>query len=98
MSSNSTPKVTGWHRQEGTCDPGQAGFPASPMLSQVPRDLIGTVVVFHSLVVLRLSGESSLLVFIICVNLVWKLLLTVNLTSSVKAWEMGLYIPVEGLS
>ena len=40
-----------WRRLEGTCDPGQAGFPASLMLSQVPRDWIGTEVVFHSPVV-----------------------------------------------
>jgi hypothetical protein len=42
-----------WCWQEGTCDPGQAGFPASLMLSQVPRDCIGTEVVLHSQVVLR---------------------------------------------
>ena len=39
-----------WCRPEGTCDPGQAGFPAFLMLSQVPCDWIGTEVVFHSLV------------------------------------------------
>ena len=48
-----------WHLLEGTCDPGQAGFPASLMFSQVPGDWIGTEVVFHSPVVLRLCGESS---------------------------------------
>ena len=48
-----------WHLLEGTCDPGQAGFPASLMLSQVPGDWIGTEVVFHSPVVLRSCGESS---------------------------------------
>jgi hypothetical protein len=48
-----------WHLLEGTCDPGQAVFPASLMLSQVPSDWIGTEVVFHSLVVLRSRGESS---------------------------------------
>ena len=42
-----------WRRPEGTYDPGQAGFPASLMLSQVPRDCIGTEVVLHSQVVLR---------------------------------------------
>ena len=40
-------------------DPGQAGFSASLVLSQVLRDWIGTEVVFHSLVVLRSRGESS---------------------------------------
>jgi hypothetical protein len=48
-----------WHLLEGTCDPGQAGFSASLMLSQVPRDWNGTEVVFHSPVVLRFRGESS---------------------------------------
>jgi hypothetical protein len=48
-----------WRRLEGTCDPGQAGFSASLMLSHVPRDWIGTEVVFHSLVVLRSRGVSS---------------------------------------
>jgi hypothetical protein len=48
-----------WHRPEGTCEPGQAGFPASLMLSQAPLDWIGTEVVFHSPVVLKSSGESS---------------------------------------
>ena len=43
-----------WHRLEGACDPGQAGFSASLMLSQVPHDWVGTEVV-----VLRSSGESS---------------------------------------
>ena len=43
----------------GTCDPGQAGFSASLMLSQVPRDWIETEVVFHSPEVLRSCGESS---------------------------------------
>ena len=47
-----------WRRPEGTCDPGQAGFSASLMLSQVPHDWIGTEVVFHSPEVLRSSGES----------------------------------------
>jgi hypothetical protein len=60
VSANSTPKVTQcWCQLEGTCDPGQAGFPASLMLSQVPRDWNGTEVVFHSPVVLRSRGESS---------------------------------------
>ena len=40
-------------------DPGQAGFSAFPMLSQVPCDLIGTEVVIHSLTVQRSRGESS---------------------------------------
>ena len=40
-------------------DPGQAGFSAYLVLSQVPRDWIETEVVFHSPVVLRLHGESS---------------------------------------
>ena len=48
-----------WRRLEGICDPGQAGFSASLMLSHVQRDWIGTEVVFHSPVVLRLCGESS---------------------------------------
>ena len=46
-------------RLEGTCASGQAGFPAFLMLSQVLHDWIGTEVVFHSPVVLRLRGESS---------------------------------------
>jgi hypothetical protein len=48
-----------WCWQEGTCDPGQAGFPAFLTLSQVPRNWIGTEIVFHSPVVLRSHGESS---------------------------------------
>ena len=53
-------QVTWCCRQpEGICDPGQARFSASLMLSQVPRDWIGTEVMFHSPVVLRLCGESS---------------------------------------
>ena len=44
---------------EGICDPGQAGFSASLMLSQVPCDWIGTEVVFYSPVVLRSRGNSS---------------------------------------
>jgi hypothetical protein len=40
-------------------DPGQPGFSVFLVLSQVPRDWIGTEVVFHSQVVLRLRGESS---------------------------------------
>ena len=48
-----------WRLMEGTCDPGQAGFPAFLMLFQVPCNWIGREVVFHSLVVLRSSGESS---------------------------------------
>ena len=47
------------HQLGGTCDPGQARFSDSLMLSQVLRDCIGTEVVFHSLVVLRSCGESS---------------------------------------
>jgi hypothetical protein len=46
-----------WRQPEGTCDPGQAGFPASLML--VLHDWNGTEYVFHSLVVLRSRGESS---------------------------------------
>jgi hypothetical protein len=42
-----------WHQLEGTCDPGQVGFSASLMLSQVLCDWNGTEVVFHSPVVLR---------------------------------------------
>ena len=58
--ANSKHKVTRyWHQLEGTCDPGQAGFSASLMLSQFPLDWNGTEVVFHSPVVLRTSGESS---------------------------------------
>ena len=53
VSSNSPPKVTwSWCRLKGTSDPGQAGFSASLMLSQVPHNWIGTEVVFHSPVVL----------------------------------------------
>ena len=48
-----------WHLLEGTCDPGQVRFPAFLMLSQVLLNWIGTEVVFHSWVVLRLHGESS---------------------------------------
>jgi hypothetical protein len=48
-----------WHQWEGTCYPGQARFPASLTLSQVPCDWIGTEVVFCSWVVLRSHGESS---------------------------------------
>jgi hypothetical protein len=48
-----------WHRPEGTCDPSQAGFSASLMLSQVPCDWNGMEVVFLSQVVLRLPVESS---------------------------------------
>ena len=60
VSADSVPKMPRcWCRLEGTCDPGQAGFSASLMLSQVPHDWIGAEVVFHSLVVLRTSGESS---------------------------------------
>ena len=40
-------------------DPGQAGFSASQMLSQVPSGWLGTKVVFHSPEVLRSNGESS---------------------------------------
>jgi hypothetical protein len=54
------PKVTRcWCRPEGICDPDQAGFSASIMLSQVPSDWNGTEVVFHSPEVLRSRGESS---------------------------------------
>ena len=57
---DSEPKVTRcWCRPEGTCDPGQARFSASLMLSQVPSDRNGKEVVFHSPVVLRFRGESS---------------------------------------
>jgi hypothetical protein len=60
VSADSELKVTlFWHLREGTCDPGQAGFSASLILSQVPHDWIGTEVVFHSPVVLRSCGESS---------------------------------------
>ena len=59
VSTNSAPKVTQfWHQQEGICDPGQAGFSASLMLSQVLRYWNGTEVVFHSPVVLRSPEES----------------------------------------
>ena len=59
-SADSKPKVTlCWSLPEGTCDPGQAGFSASLMLSQVPCDWNGLEVVFHSPVVLRFRGESS---------------------------------------
>jgi hypothetical protein len=44
----------------GDLDPGQAGSSASLVLPQVPNDWIGTEVVFHSLVVLRSCGESSM--------------------------------------
>jgi hypothetical protein len=60
VSANFVPKVTWcWRRPEGTCDPDQAWFSASLMLSQVPRDWIGTEVMFHSPVVLRKCGEYS---------------------------------------
>ena len=60
VSDNSEHKVARYWRQvEGTCDPGQAGFSASLMLSQVLHDWIETEVVFHSPEVLRLCGESS---------------------------------------
>jgi hypothetical protein len=60
VSAYFEPKVTRcWHRPEGTCDPGQVGFSASLMLSQVQREWNGTEVVFHSPEVLRLHGESS---------------------------------------
>jgi hypothetical protein len=60
VSADSAPKVTKcWCRPEGTCAPGQPGFSASLMLSQVPRNWIGTEVVFHSPEVLRSHGESS---------------------------------------
>jgi hypothetical protein len=37
VSADSVPKVTRcWHQLEGTCDPGQAGFSASLMLSHAP--------------------------------------------------------------
>jgi hypothetical protein len=59
LSADSVPKVTQcWRRLEGTCDPGQAGFSASLMLSQVLRYWNGTEVVFHSPVVLRSPEES----------------------------------------
>lgn len=41
------------------CDPGQAGFSASLMLSQASSDWTGKEVVFHSQVVIRSHGESS---------------------------------------
>ena len=60
MSADSAHKVIRcWPRPEGTCDPGQARFSASLMLSQVPHDWFGTEVEFHTPVVLRLHGESS---------------------------------------
>ena len=60
VSDDSMPKVTWcWCRPEGTCDPGQARFFASLMLSQVLHDWNGTEVVFHSPEVLRSCGESS---------------------------------------
>jgi hypothetical protein len=48
-----------WCWPEGTSDPGQDGFPASVMQSQVLSNWIGREVVFHSLVVLRSHEESS---------------------------------------
>ena len=60
VSADSEPKVTQCqHQLEETCDPGQAGFSAALMLSQVPCYWNGTEVVFHSQVVLRSCGESS---------------------------------------
>ena len=60
FSAVSVPEVTRcWCRLEGTCDPGQAGFSASLMLSQVPCNWIGTEVVLHSPEVLRSCGKSS---------------------------------------
>jgi hypothetical protein len=67
VSADSAPKVTWcWHQLEGTCDPDLARFSASLMLSQVLSDLNGAEVVFHSLVVLRLCGESSMDHGVIC--------------------------------
>jgi hypothetical protein len=67
VSADSLPKVTPcWRLPEGTCDPGQAGFSASLMLSQVPHNWTGIEVVFHSLVVLRSSGESSRDLGVVC--------------------------------
>jgi hypothetical protein len=48
-----------WRWLEGTYAPGQAGFSASLMLSQVPHNWIWTEVVFHSPEVLRSCGEPS---------------------------------------
>jgi hypothetical protein len=60
VSANSEPNVTWcWRLPEGICDPGQAGFSVSSMLSHVLHDWNVTEVVFHSSVVLRSSGESS---------------------------------------
>ena len=60
VSAYSVAKLTGcWWGLEGTCDTGQARFPASLMLFQVPCNWNGTEVVFHLPVVLRSSGESS---------------------------------------
>jgi hypothetical protein len=54
VSTDSVPKVAWcWRQQELTCDPGQAGFSASLMLSQVLWDWNRTEVVFHSPEVLR---------------------------------------------
>jgi hypothetical protein len=57
VSSDSSPRWSG--AGAGTCDPGQAGFTASLMLSQVLPDWNGTEVVLHSSVVLSSRGESS---------------------------------------
>jgi hypothetical protein len=60
VSTDTAPKVTRcWCQLEATWVPGQAGFSASLMLSQVLLDWNGTEVVFYSLVVLRSHGESS---------------------------------------
>ena len=60
VSEDSVPKVTQcWGQPEGTCDPGQAWFSASLMLSQVLHSWIGSEVVLHSPEVLRSRGESS---------------------------------------
>ena len=59
MSADYVPKVPRClSRLEVTFDLGQAGFSASLMMSQV-QCWKGTEVVFQSLVVLRLHGESS---------------------------------------
>ena len=60
VSADSAPKVTWcWSRPKGPCDPGQASFSASLMVSRVLHDWNRTEVVFHSPVFLRLCGESS---------------------------------------
>ena len=59
VSTDSVPKLTHClHQLERICDPGEAVFSASLILSMVPRNWIGTEVEFHSPEVLRLHGDS----------------------------------------